>query len=150
MSDAAKIVWGAIGAVGVYVIGQLLSKFFIEPLHELRKAVGEVRFTLAFHAPTIKTPISRSEKASDAAREALMKNSCDLFARLHAVPAFEVTRFLAFGSLPPRKSTERAVVQLRGLSTYVHETGDKAAAALDVIRKRIEVIERELRLKPLE
>lgn len=150
MSDATKIVWGAIGAIGVYVIGQLLSKFFIEPLHDLRKAVGEVRFTLAFHAPTINTPEGRSEKTSEAAREALMKSSCDLLARLHAVPAFECTRFLAFGALPPRMSIERAVVQLRGLSTYMYQTEGKAVAALDVIRRRIEIIEKELRLRPLE
>lgn len=150
MSEVAKIVWGVIVPVGVYVIGQLLSKFFIDPVQELRKAVGEVRFNLAFHAPTIHTPIGRTEKTSDAAHEALMKSSCDLIAKMHAVPAFKVTRFLAFGVLPPRKSIDKAAVQLRSLSTYVHESGDKAVESLDVIRKRVELIERELRLKPLE
>jgi len=150
MSDAAKIVWGALGAVGVYVIGQLLSKFFIEPLQDLRKTVGEVRFNLAFHAPTIHTPIGRSKETSDAVREALLKSSCDLIAKLHVVPAFKAIRFLAIGVLPPRQSIERAAVQLRGLSTHVHETGDKAAESLEVIRKRVELIESLLLLKPLE
>jgi hypothetical protein len=150
MSDAAKIAWGAVVAVGVYVIGQLLSKFFIDPLHELRKSVGEVRFNLSFHAPTIHTPIGRTKERSDAASDALLKNSSDLIAKIHAVPGFTVTRFLAFGVLPPRESIERAAVQLRGLSTYVHETGDKAVESLDVIRKRVDIIEGLLRLKPLE
>ena len=62
MTDVEKIVWGASGGLTVFVIGQLLAKFFIEPLHELRKAVGEVRFNLAFHAPTIHTPIGGRRK----------------------------------------------------------------------------------------
>lgn len=150
MTDIEKIVWGALGGLSVFIVGQLLAKFFIEPLHELRKAVGEVRFNLSFHAPTIHTPIGRSQEASDKAREALMKSSCDLIADLHAIPAYGLTRFLAFGVLPCRKSIESAAVQLRGLSTYVHETGEKANSSLEAIRKRVERIEKLLGLKPLE
>lgn len=49
------------GSVGVYVIGQLISKIFIEPAAELKKTIGEVRFALAFHAPTIHTPIDEHQ-----------------------------------------------------------------------------------------
>ena len=48
MTDGEKIVLGALVGIGVYVIGQLLSKFFIEPLYELRKAIGEVLLTCHF------------------------------------------------------------------------------------------------------
>ena len=150
MTDVEKIVWGAFGGLTVFVAGQLLAKFFIEPLHELRKAVGEVRFNLAFHAPTIHTPIGRSQEASDKAREALMRSSCSLIAVLHAIPIYGVTRFFAFGVLPCRKSIESAAVQLRGLSTYVHETCEKANSSLDEIRKRVERIEKLLKLTPLK
>lgn len=149
MTDIERIVWGALGAIAVYVIGQLLSKFFIEPLHELRKTVGEVRFTLAFHAPTIHTPIGRTMEKSNAAQEALMKSSCDLVAKLHAIPLYELTRLLAFCALPSRKSVEQAAVQLRGLSTYVHETGEKANAPIEIVNKRVTAIMRLLHLKPL-
>jgi hypothetical protein len=150
MSDVGKIVWGAFGAIGVYIFGQLLSKFFIEPLHELRKAVGEVRFNLAFHAPTIHTPIGRTPDKSGAAQDALMKSSCDLIAKLHAIPAYGTIRLLAFGSLPPKQSVEQAAVQLRGLSTYVHETGEKAASSIEAVNKRVAAIMRLLHLKPLQ
>lgn len=150
MADIEKILWGAFGGLTVFIIGQLLAKFFIEPVHELRKTVGEVRFNLAFHAPTIHTPIGRSKEVSDKARDALLKNSCDLIADLHAIPGYWVTRFLAFGVLPCRKAIEDASVQLRGLSTYVHETGEKANPSLEVIQKRVDRIEKLLGLKPLE
>jgi hypothetical protein len=89
MTELEKIVVTAavaiVGGLFVYVAGQLLSKFFIEPTHELKKAIGEVRFNLAFHGPTIHTPISRNPERSQKAYEALMKSSCDLLARVNAV-----------------------------------------------------------------
>jgi hypothetical protein len=110
------------GAVLVYVIGQLLSKIFIEPIHELRKVIGEVRFNLAFHAPTIHTPIGRDERRSEEARSALMKSSCDLLAKAHAIPRYDALSRLSSGFLPSRGAIEDAAVRLRGLSTYMHET----------------------------
>ncbi|HYS83735.1 MAG TPA: hypothetical protein VEN78_01865 [Bradyrhizobium sp.] len=77
MSDLERIlltsVFTILGGVLVFVIGQLLSKFLIEPIHELRKVIGEVRFNLAFHAPVILTPIARNTERSDKACDTLMK-----------------------------------------------------------------------------
>lgn len=150
MSDIEKIIWGALGGVAVYVIGQLLSKFLIEPLYELRKVVGEVRFNLAFHAPTIHTPIGRTKERSDSARDALLRSSCDLIAKLYAIPFYDVTCIFSFGALPQRKAIESAAVQLSSLSTYVHQEGEKANATLEVIRTRVSTIENLLGLRPLE
>jgi hypothetical protein len=150
MSDVEKIIWSAFGAVAVYLVGQLLSKFFIDPLYELRKTIGDVRFNLSFHSPTINTPIGRSKETSDAARDALRKNSADLIAKLQAVPLYVLARILSLGTVPSRKNIEAAAVQLRALSTYVHEEGSKANASLDVITKRIAKIKQLLHLRPLE
>jgi hypothetical protein len=138
MTDGEKIVLGALVGIGVYVIGQLLSKFFIEPLYELRKAIGEVLFNLSFHAPTIRTPIGRTDERSKAAEEALLKNSSDLIAKLHAVPFYPGSR---------RKAVNAAAVELRGLSTYMSEKGN---ASVEIVGERVAKIEGLLRLKPLE
>jgi len=79
-----------------------------------------------------------------------MKSSCDLIAKLHAVPGFEVFRHLSFGVLPNRNDIEAAAIQLRGLSTYVHEEGEKANSNIEIVNKRVAKIESLLRLKPLE
>lgn len=150
MTDIDKIILGAFGAITVYVAGQILSKFFIEPVHDLRKEIGEVRFNLAFHASTIHTPIGRTKELSDDAKKALMKNSCQLIAKVHAVPLFSITRYIAFGVIPRRNSIEDATVQLRALTTYLHEEGEKALNSLDTISKRVTKIEKLLGLKPLE
>jgi hypothetical protein len=152
MSDIEKIVvtvaFTILGGVIVYVVGQLLSKLSIDPLQNLRKTIGETRFNLAFHASEIHTPISRTREKSDKACAALMKNSCDLLANLQAISFYSLAS--TFRAAPPRKSIEDAAVQLRALSTYVHETGSKAADELDTIAKRVKRIEALLRLKPLE
>ncbi len=154
MTDFEKIVVTALfticGGVLVYVSGQVLSKFFIEPLHDLRKAIGQVRFSLAFHGPTIHTPIGRSKESSDEARAALSRNSCELIASLHAIPLYGGVRFLTFRALPNERSMQDASVLLRGLSTHIHETDENANSSVDVIRKRVDRIEKLLRLKPLE
>jgi hypothetical protein len=132
----------------VYVVGQLLSKLFIDPLQNLRKTIGETRFNLAFHASEIHTPNSRTQEKSDKVCAALMKNSCDLLANLQAVSLYWLAS--RFQMAPPMKSVEDAAVQLRGLSTYLHETGANANDNLGVIAKRVSRIETLLGLKPLE
>lgn len=154
MSDLEKILLTSVltiaGGVSVFVIGQLLSKFIIEPVHELRKAIGQVRFNLAFHSPVIHTPIARSEDRSREAREALWNSSCQLIVAVQAIPAYSVIRCLSLGGLPGRKATEDAAVQLRGLSTHVYDIGEKALNDLDRVNARVAKIERLLGLRPLE
>jgi len=138
------------GGLFVYVAGQLLSKFLIEPTHELKKTIGEVRFNLSFYEPIIHTPISRNPERSQKAYEALTKCSCDLLERVNAIPFYTKLSSLSRGFLPPKQSIVESAVQLRGLSTYVHETGPKANDSLDTIAKWVARIEKNLGLEPLE
>ena len=153
MSELEKTICTAaftiLGGVLVYVIGQLLSKFLIDPSHELKKAIGEVRFNLAFHASIIHSPIARTPERSDKAYEALLKSSCDLLAKVDAIPFYRLLSRISFGFLPSEKSIQTAAMHLRGLSTYVHETGDKADSHVDTIEKRVAIIEKQLNLTSL-
>ena len=153
MSDLEKILLTSaltiFGGVLIYVAGQLLSKLILEPAYELRKTIAEVRFVLSFYAPTIHTPIGRDKDSSSKAYEALMKSSSDLLSKLHAIPAYDLVCHLSCGLLPTRENVETAAVQLRGLSTHMHQTGDKADESIDVIDKRVEKTERLLGLKAL-
>ncbi len=153
MTELFKIVVTAaftiFGGVVVYMIGQLLSKFLIEPTHELKKTIGEVRFNLAFHAPTIHTPIARNTERSQKASEALMKSSCDLLARVNAIPFYANLSKHSRGFLPSHQAITDAAVQLRALSTCVHETDERANEYLETISKRVARIEKDLGLEPL-
>jgi len=139
-----------VGGLFVYIVGQLLSKSLIEPTHELKKTIGEVRFNLAFYAPIIHTPNSRNPRRSQEAYEALMKSSCDLLARVNSIPFYSNLSGFSLGFLPSKQAIVESAVQLRGLSTYVHETDSKANDSLDTIAKLVVQIEKKLCLEPLE
>ena len=47
MTDLEKISVTAASALIVYVIGQLMSKFFIDPVRDLRQVIVEVRSNLS-------------------------------------------------------------------------------------------------------
>jgi hypothetical protein len=150
MSEIVTAALTILGGVPVYVVGQLLSTFFIGPVQDLRRTIGEVRFNLAFHAPEIHTPAGRTRERSGRARDALMKSSCDLLAKLQAISLYDWLSSMSRGVLPQRRSIEDAAVQLRGLSTYLCETGPEANEHLDVVAKRVGRIEKLLGLKPLD
>jgi hypothetical protein len=154
MDDLTKILITSsltvIGGVLVFVAGQLLGKFVIDPMHEFKKTIGEVRFILAFYAPTIHTPAARDKERSDKAAEALIKSSCELLAGINAVPFYGSLSALFPRFLPSMQHVVAAAVQLRGLSTYVHETGDRAIDSLEVIASRVAQIENALGFEPLD
>ena len=151
MSDLEKIIWTSastiLGGVILFVIGQLLSKFLIEPIQELKKTIGKVRFNLAYYAPIIHTPISRDKARSDKAYDAFMKNSCDLPTKADAIPFY---RLLPRQFVLPIEHINRAAVDLRALATYLHETGEQADSHIDEINKLSKSIEQQLELRTLE
>jgi hypothetical protein len=92
MSDIEKILFTSaltvlVGVV-VFVVSQLVLKFLIEPAHELRKAIAAVRHSFLFYAPHILTPIGRTTESATDARNALLKNSADLYIWCEAIRCF--------------------------------------------------------------
>ena len=151
MTELEKILWTSastiLGGVIVFVAGQLLSRFLIEPIQELKKAIGEVQFNLAFYAPIIQTPDSRNRESSEKAYDAIMKSSCDLLTKAAAIPFY---RFLPNKFVLPMQNVSKAAVDLRALTTFLHETGEKAASHIEEVNRRVESIQRQLQLLPLE
>lgn len=148
MTDLEKILITAgltvSGGVIVFVVGQLLSKILIEPSQDLKRIIAETHIALAVHAPTIHTPISRTKETSIAASDALRKCSAELYAKVHAIPGYRVLSFVTLRFLPRRGSIENAVRELRSLSTYVFESGEKALGQLETIQKIVSRIECDL------
>lgn len=79
-----------IGGVSILVVGQFVVKFVLEPVHEPRKTISQIRFNLSYHAATIHTPTGQSKEISDKAREAVLHSSADLIAKLDMVPPYGV------------------------------------------------------------
>ncbi|MGB4115808.1 MAG: hypothetical protein WBK51_04580 [Polaromonas sp.] len=124
MDDFTKILLTssltAIGAVVVFVASQILGKLVIEPIQDLKKTLGEIRYSLVFHAQAIMTPVGDRE-GEDKASEALRKLACDLLSKVGAVPFYDRWAAISSDFLPARVSANEASKCLIGLSNSVHQ-----------------------------
>jgi hypothetical protein len=146
---AMKLGW--LAAVVGFILAQVFSKFFIEPLYELRKTIGEVRFALWAYAPEILTIVGLNKRRAEIARLALHSISGELVSKLDAVPWYWWFQQVSFGSLQSRNEIEDAARNLRALSTYIGES--TRIDDSDSLYKRqalITKIERGLKLRPLK
>lgn len=107
-------------SVIILVFGQVVIRFIIDPVHDLKKTLGEIDFALAFHAPAIHTPFGKEEPENEA-QKALMKLSCDLRAKTGGIPLYRFWSVQFCCSLPSKKNCLAAATHLRGLSNSVHD-----------------------------
>ncbi len=103
MSDLTKIVLTAgltiFGGVVVFVVGQLIVKFVVEPMHELKRVFAEIRFALIYYAQAIHTPVPGDDKRSHEAAVALRRHAADLWAKVfHSVLWLPVQALLRVSS----------------------------------------------------
>jgi hypothetical protein len=89
MSESLKIALTAFGGICIFVFGQILSKFFIEPIYEQKKSIGQIAHFLLYYAGQISSPGKDDidgirTKASDQFR--LL--SCELEAKAYSIPLY--------------------------------------------------------------
>lgn len=148
MDDLTKILLTsaltATGAVVVFVASQILGKLVIEPVQDVKKLLGEIRYALVFHAQAILTPVG-DPAAEDRAAEALRKLSCDLRSKIGSVPFYDNWARVSKGFLPRRQNAIEAAKELMGLSNSVHEAPRPASNG-----KCIAKIERLLGFEPMD
>jgi len=93
MSDALGIVltsaFTILGGIAVIVGGQIIIKFFIEPIHEQSKIVGEIAESLIFYARLYSNPGSgKPEEMYEAAKD-LRQLASQLIATTHAIRGYK-------------------------------------------------------------
>ncbi len=59
------------GGLFIYVIGQLISKFFIEPIHKQSRCIGEIYYSLIFYADLYGNPDNDSKEERNEAKRKL-------------------------------------------------------------------------------
>lgn len=148
MDDLTKILltsmFTAIGGVLVFVAGQVLLKFVIEPIQELKKLIVEINFGLVFHAQAIHTPVG-DRTTEDEASKAFRKLACDLSSKVAAIPWYGFWSKRSHGHLPNSKDINTASSQLIGLSNSVY--GENRS---EINEKRVGKIRSLLNLKGLD
>src|SRR5215510_8134795 len=108
MSEGLKIALTAVGGVAVFVMGQIIQKWFIDPIQEQRKLVGDIVFSIVEHSNLFH--YSESFKTAAKAKFFAVKKE-----EIH-IPAIDE----AYETLKERTSI--GVEKLRGLSSQIHQS----------------------------
>lgn len=132
---AWTVFYTVLSGLAVYVIGQLLLKFVIEPVHETGKTIGEISHSLILFANVISNPGVPSKEKMDEASDRFRKLSGLLHTHLFLVPWYGVTAGIF--RLPARNKVLTAASQLIGLSNSVHTA---SAGIYEQNAKRVEKI----------
>ena len=106
-----------LSGVFVYIVGQWVLRWVIEPVQDTRKTIGEIaHFLREYQAPIANRDVTSKERLSEISNR-LNLLSADLFSHLYLVPGYNFTRRL-FG-LPSSKHIRDVERELRGLSNAV-------------------------------
>jgi len=124
-------------ALLVYIIGQILSKFYIDPANELLKCIGEVENKLFFYADKISNPGVCKEDLIDEASKNIRALSSKLVSKTSLVRAY--SSFKIIGYIPSKEDINVASSELIGLSNSLNdrECSQENKGRVDIIHKKL-------------
>lgn len=114
-----------IGGVLIFVGGQLVAKFIIEPVYERAKLIGEIADSLIYYANLYMNPnnspiqpFDPDKGLRDEAEKIFRRQASQLMARTHAIPCYGLVEGLR--GIRAR-DIEQAYKELIGLANSVHQ-----------------------------
>ena len=129
------VVFTVLSGVITFVVGQLVVKLVLDPVHDLKKTIGQISYTFVERANVIDNPGALPKEVMDETLDSLRKLSSHLHAHLYLVPAYDVT--CRVFRLPSKEKLLAASTNLIGLSNNVYRTDDKV---YEVNAKRVEAV----------
>jgi len=126
----------------VFVSGQILQKFILEPFQEYKKTVGKIDNRLKFYS-NILTNAGFNKKIIVEITNAMRNLSCDLEASYKQIPFNQLFVNLKFLE---RKKDIAIVVQ--GL-IFLSNAGGRSDSRIDKCNDRIREIRKKLKIEPL-
>lgn len=106
-----------ISGVLTFVVGQLILKLVIEPVHAMKKTIAHVSHSLIEHANVIANPGVPRKEVMDNTSKHLRKLSSEIQSHLYLVPIYPVSA--AIFRLPKKRDVLEASKALLGLSNSV-------------------------------
>lgn len=117
-TSALTVITGA----AVYTLGQLISKFVIEPIHKQKEVIGDIANALVLYA-NINPGTSKPEKAEEASKR-FRQLSGLLRSRSYLIPGYD--RMAKIKLVPLRTDIEKAASSLIGISNSVYGGSDES------------------------
>jgi len=114
LSSGVTACFTVLGGVIVLVLGQVAVKFFIEPLQEYSKLLGEIAHSLTYYANVYSGAGGLSKERVDEASGTLRRQASQLRAAAWTIRWYWLWRVL--GMVPRKRDMIEASVNLIGLS----------------------------------
>jgi hypothetical protein len=117
-----EVFWTIVAGVLVFLIGQAVLKFLLEPLQEFRRTVSEIAHALIEYANVYCNPGVGEDQKLKQVSIALRNLSSKLYAQMYLTPKYGyIAKLLSF---PSEKAVSEAATNLICLSNNVFASGD--------------------------
>jgi hypothetical protein len=124
MSEIFKIILTSsltvIGGIIVFVVGQIITKCIIEPIHEQAKIIGEIAYSLTMYSNVYSNPGILKNEKKDEASTFLRKCAGQLLARTYSLKLYWLWEKLRI--VPRFNSVNLASEKLIGLSNFIYSS----------------------------
>jgi hypothetical protein len=142
MADSVTAALTAVFGVAVFVAGQTVQRFVLEPVQEQRKILGEIAHAVLMygnvdHVADIRArnlPVSWSVEPEQVVRD-VRGLAARLQATLYLIPAYQFLAFLHI--VPPKRQILEAIKGLTGWSNSIYSGG--ATLARDGVVRALKI-----------
>ena len=101
-------------AAAVFVTGQIIQRFVLEPIAEMRKLIAKIGYDLIFYRNCFSAPDMIDPEKLEKALTVYRENAASLRSLIAVIPFYQVLRLIFF--LPSRMEVKSASSNLIGLS----------------------------------
>jgi hypothetical protein len=123
-----------VGGLFLLVLGEVIKRFFIAPIHELALLRGKTTYALIVYADVIANPGIGEPARMQETHEVLRRRAAQLLSRSDAIPWYSLWHRLGF--IPKQGDVQTASALLIGLSNSVFRRDDDFGVGNDARRKQ--------------
>ncbi|MFV3013578.1 hypothetical protein ACLD43_17505 [Clostridium botulinum] len=117
--DQITFILTTLSGIIVFIIGQFLSKFYIEPAQELLKCIGKVESMLIFYANIYSNYGFTDKNLLNDAKRNIRNLSSELVSKANVVRGYSLFEFI--GYIPSKENIIKAATELMGLSNSLND-----------------------------
>lgn len=135
-----------LSGTGVFILGQIVLKFVLDPVQEQKKLIAEVADALVFYANLYSNPGDNLKKEREEAQQKIRQLGTLLLAKTYLIPAYDW--FACLGLVPSFSEITNAHHSLIGISNgvFYHPT-TPAHIIRDANQQFYEEIKKNLKIR---
>lgn len=138
MSESFKIFLTSVitifGSIFVYVVGKIVSRFFIESIHKQTSIIGKIDYSLSFYANIYGNPGQENQEYHEKTSKELRQLACELIEKTNMIWGYNILGFLRI--VPLRKKIFEVSSNLIELSnSIIRGDADRNVDLRDNIRE---------------